>query len=137
MIKAEGLTKQYGPLTAVNEISFKVEPGEVLEITQDGKLNSQKVKHKVDPAFCVFEYVYFARPDSEIGGKSVYQVRKQMGAELAKEHPAQADLVRRPPDTGRTGSPPDDVRRPPNSVEPAARRAGRPEGVDGRTGVRR
>jgi amidophosphoribosyltransferase len=49
---------------------------------------------------CVFEYVYFARPDSHLGGRSVYDVRKALGAALAKEHPVDADVVIPVPDSG-------------------------------------
>ncbi len=81
-----------------------IEPGEILEITADGKLNSTKIKKdvtpEISPALCVFEFVYFARPDSNINGNNVYQVRKQMGSELAKEHPAEADMVIPVPDSG-------------------------------------
>ncbi|MBI3419344.1 MAG: amidophosphoribosyltransferase [Proteobacteria bacterium] len=50
--------------------------------------------------FCIFEYIYFARPDSEMHGHSVYDVRKKIGMELAKEHPARADIVVPVPDSG-------------------------------------
>ena len=49
---------------------------------------------------CVFEYVYFARPDSQLAGRSVYDVRKAFGATLAKEHPIDADVVIPVPDSG-------------------------------------
>ncbi len=52
------------------------------------------------PKFCIFEYVYFSRPDSQIEGKDVYKVRKQMGAELARENPVKADIVVPVPDSG-------------------------------------
>ncbi|PAF46861.1 amidophosphoribosyltransferase [Helicobacter sp. 12S02634-8] len=52
------------------------------------------------PKFCIFEYVYFARPDSKVFGKNVYEIRKQMGIELAKEHKIQADMVIPVPDSG-------------------------------------
>ena len=77
-----------------------IEPGEILEITEKGELKSTRFGAKIDPALCVFEFVYFARPDSNIGGHNVYQVRKQMGAELAKEHGIEADLVIPVPDSG-------------------------------------
>lgn len=77
-----------------------IEPGEILEITADGKLNSDYSLKGPTPALCVFEYVYFSRPDSTIDGRNVYQVRKRLGVELAKEHPANADLVIPVPDSG-------------------------------------
>src|SRR5205085_9779709 len=49
---------------------------------------------------CIFEYIYFSRPDSAIGGRSVYDVRKTMGAQLAREAPANADVVIPVPDSG-------------------------------------
>lgn len=82
-----------------------IKPGEVLEITGDGELNSETLEsdaaHGAErSAFCVFEYVYFARPDSVIDGRNVYMVRKRLGAELAKEHPVEADMVIPVPDSG-------------------------------------
>lgn len=77
-----------------------IEPGEILEITADGKMHSDFSLKGDRPAFCIFEYIYFARPDSIIAGKNVYDVRKRLGAELAKEHPVTADLVIPVPDSG-------------------------------------
>jgi amidophosphoribosyltransferase len=77
-----------------------IEPGEILEITADGQLNSTRFSEPRDPAFCVFEYIYFARPDSNIDNRNVYAVRTRLGAELAKEHPVEADLVIPVPDSG-------------------------------------
>lgn len=77
-----------------------IEPGEILEIQLDGTMNSYRLEQKSDPAFCVFEYVYFSRPDSVIDGRSVYEVRKELGAELAREHPVEADIVIPVPDSG-------------------------------------
>ena len=76
-----------------------VEPGELVIITDDG-LRSVKPFAKASSRFCIFEYVYFARPDSQIGGKNVYSVRKQIGHELAREQPADADVVVPVPDSG-------------------------------------
>ncbi|MCL4144908.1 UNVERIFIED_CONTAM: hypothetical protein GTU68_003238, partial [Idotea baltica] len=77
-----------------------IEPGEILEIQQDGTLVSDRLETVREPAFCVFEYVYFARPDSVIGGRSVYEARKELGVELAREHPADVDIVVPVPDSG-------------------------------------
>ena len=74
--------------------------GEILEITADGQLTSYTMPLDQPPAFCVFEYIYFSRPDSVIDGKNVYEVRKRLGAQLAKEHPVEADLVIPVPDSG-------------------------------------
>lgn len=77
-----------------------IEPGEILEITPDGKLHRDLSLQQGKSAFCVFELIYFARPDSAVDGKSVYATRKQLGVELAREHPAQADFVIPVPDSG-------------------------------------
>jgi amidophosphoribosyltransferase len=78
----------------------EVEPGEMIIINKDG-LRSLSPFPKVAPRPCIFEYVYFARPDSVMGGKSVYEVRKNIGRELAKEKPVKgADLIVPVPDSG-------------------------------------
>jgi amidophosphoribosyltransferase len=76
-----------------------VDPGEVLLIDRDG-IQSESPFPRVKPAFCIFEYVYFARPDSNIYGESVYLVRKKLGARLAEEAPADVDFVMPIPDSG-------------------------------------
>ena len=76
-----------------------VEPGEVILVDQDG-LHSEHPFPRVKPAFCIFEYVYFARPDSNIFGENVYLIRKKLGARLADESPAEGDLVMPIPDSG-------------------------------------
>ena len=76
-----------------------VEPGELVIVTDQG-LRSLYPFEKQRSRFCIFEYVYFARPDSMIEGKNVYDIRKQIGVELAKEEPADADLVVPVPDSG-------------------------------------
>jgi amidophosphoribosyltransferase len=76
-----------------------VEPGEIVFIKKDG-LQSFKPFGKTAQAFCIFEYIYFARPDSNIFGHNVYMARKRLGAQLAAEFPAQADLVMPIPDSG-------------------------------------
>ena len=63
-------------------------------------MRSVRLPVKAEPHMCVFEYVYFARPDSRIGGRSVYEVRKALGERLAKEHPADGDVVIPVPDSG-------------------------------------
>jgi len=52
------------------------------------------------PALCVFELIYFARPDSYMEGRNLYEARRKMGMELAREHPIEADFVMPVPDTG-------------------------------------
>ncbi|MEM0908807.1 MAG: amidophosphoribosyltransferase [Pseudomonadota bacterium] len=76
-----------------------VEPGELL-IISDGGLESLRPFPEVADRFCIFEYVYFSRPDSQVAGQNVYSVRKRIGAELAREAPAPADLVVPVPDSG-------------------------------------
>jgi len=76
-----------------------VENGEVLVFDDDGA-HSHKPFSAMRPRPCIFEYIYFSRPDSIIGGRSVYDVRKTCGAELAREAPAAADVVVPVPDSG-------------------------------------
>lgn len=76
-----------------------VAPGEIVRFNEEGMLSEQAVPAHT-PAACIFEYVYFARPDSVIDGQSVYQARRNMGRILAQEAPAQADLVLGVPDSG-------------------------------------
>ena len=77
-----------------------VEPGEIVIINENGLVSLQAFPEHPRRAFCIFEYVYFARPDSVIGGRSVYEVRKEMGRQLAREHRVQADLIVPVPDSG-------------------------------------
>lgn len=75
-------------------------PGEIV-IVENGQLRSDTAHcGKVKPALCVFEYIYFARPDSIIDGCSVHMARQRAGAFLALEHPVQADVVIGVPDSG-------------------------------------
>jgi amidophosphoribosyltransferase len=76
-----------------------VEHGEVVVISDTG-LESFRPFPALRPRPCLFEYVYFARPDSVVNGRSVYDVRKRMGARLAQETPAEADVVVPVPDSG-------------------------------------
>ena len=76
-----------------------VEPGEIVIIDESG-INSVKPFPATKRRFCVFEYVYFARPDSMVEGTSVYSARKRIGAELARESAVGADLVIPVPDSG-------------------------------------
>jgi amidophosphoribosyltransferase len=65
-----------------------------------GKLETHEPFPPMAPRPCIFEYIYFSRPDSIVGGRSVYDVRKRFGAELAAEAPADADVVVPVPDSG-------------------------------------
>ncbi len=76
-----------------------IEPGELVIITSDG-VESLFPFEKKSPRFCVFEYVYFARPDSYVQGENVYAVRKRIGEVLASESPVDVDMVVAVPDSG-------------------------------------
>ncbi|MEM8871593.1 MAG: amidophosphoribosyltransferase [Pseudomonadota bacterium] len=77
----------------------ELEPGEMVICREDG-IESFFPFEAVKSKFCVFEYVYFSRPDSVIGGHSVYETRRRIGVELAREAPVEADLVCPVPDSG-------------------------------------
>ncbi len=77
-----------------------VKPGEIVEISVDGFI-THHIFRKKHHAHCMFEYVYFARADSVIEGRCVYEVRRNIGRILAREHPADADVVIPVPDSGR------------------------------------
>jgi amidophosphoribosyltransferase len=77
----------------------EIEPGEMVVIDNDG-ITSYFPFQKVQPTPCVFEFVYFARPDSYIFGKNVYMVRKELGRQLARENRLDADIVIPVPDSG-------------------------------------
>ena len=77
-----------------------VEPGEIVVIDQNGLRSIQAFPEQDRRAFCIFEYVYFARPDSTINNRNVYKVRVEMGRQLPREHPIDADLVIPVPDSG-------------------------------------
>lgn len=83
------------------EFVREIEPGEMVFIRGD-KIESMFLpgSKNTPQAHCIFESIYFARPDSDIFGDSVYQVRKRLGVQLAKEHPAKADFVMSIPDSG-------------------------------------
>ncbi len=80
-----------------------IEPGEIVWIDRKG-IHSRKPFAPVSPKFCIFEYVYFSRPDSILSGKTVAEVRKRIGMELAKESPVEADVVIPVPDSGVPGA---------------------------------
>jgi amidophosphoribosyltransferase len=77
-----------------------VEPGEIVVINEKGLTTEQAFPEQERRAFCIFEYVYFARPDSRIANRSVYKARVDMGKELAREFPIEADIVVPVPDSG-------------------------------------
>ena len=77
-----------------------VAPGEIVIMDKNGLRSLQAFPEHERRAFCIFEYVYFARPDSTIANRNVYKVRVEMGRQLACEHPIDADLVIPVPDSG-------------------------------------
>lgn len=77
-----------------------VEPGEVIMIDENGLHSDKTHCNKQKAALCIYEYVYFARPDSVINGRSVHGIRLEIGRLLAKEHPVEADIVCGVPDSG-------------------------------------
>ena len=76
-----------------------IEPGEVVFISESG-IDSVRISQQSKHAFCIFENIYFARPDSNVFTKNVYLTRKRLGAQLAREHPVDCDLVMPIPDSG-------------------------------------
>lgn len=81
------------------EFIREIEAGEIVRISKDGII-SEKFKDSQEKKQCVFELVYFARPDSNVFGVDVCQARKEFGRTLAREHPADADIVSPVPDSG-------------------------------------
>ena len=80
-----------------------IEPGEVLEISDKGLKSTYPVK-STKQAFCIFEYIYFSRPDSKVFGENVDKVRRRLGRALAEEHPVEADIVIGIPDSANTAT---------------------------------
>ena len=77
----------------------EIEPGEIIIIDREG-IKSIKPFPQKKHSFCIFEFIYFARPDSNIFGKNVYLTRKRLGNRLSKESPVKADMVMPVPDSG-------------------------------------
>ncbi|WP_189679474.1 amidophosphoribosyltransferase [Seohaeicola zhoushanensis] len=82
------------------EFIREIAPGEMVVISEKTGVESHFPFRPQKPRFCIFEHVYFSRPDSIIGGRSVYETRRQIGVELAREAPVEADLVCPVPDSG-------------------------------------
>jgi amidophosphoribosyltransferase len=76
-----------------------VEPGEIVVINTKGLRSYKDRRNTTKRGLCIFEYIYFARPDSMISGRRVYSAREAMGAKLAQEHPVAADMVIGVPDS--------------------------------------
>mgnify|MGYP001323233758 CR=1 FL=1 len=81
------------------EFIRELDPGEMIVVDKDG-LHSYHPLEETKPSPCIFEYIYFARPDSTIFGREVYGVRKEYGRQLAREYPVDADVVVAIPDSG-------------------------------------
>jgi amidophosphoribosyltransferase len=81
------------------ELVREIEPGEAVLLGQGGPL-AEQVLPSSRKAMCMFEFIYFARPDSRLQGQSLYEARRNMGRELAREAPAAADIVISLPDSG-------------------------------------
>ena len=82
------------------EFVREIEAGEMVVINAEDGVVSYFPFERAKPRFCIFEHVYFSRPDSILGGRSVYDTRRRIGVELAKEAPVDADLVCPVPDSG-------------------------------------
>ena len=82
------------------EFVREIEPGEMVVISAKDGVQSHFPFRRQEPRFCIFEQVYFSRPDSILSGRSVYETRRQIGVELAREAPVAADLVCPVPDSG-------------------------------------
>ena len=82
------------------EASFirEIDPGEIVVVDQNGIRSYRPFPPR--PKHCIFELIYFARPDSAVFGRNVYAVRKELGRQLAREHPVDADIVMPVPDSG-------------------------------------
>jgi amidophosphoribosyltransferase len=82
------------------EVERELRPGELVVIDEDGCRSIQAVEPKSSGALCIFEFIYFARPDSKLRGVELHGARTRMGERLAHEAPAEADLVMAVPDSG-------------------------------------
>ncbi|GAC1416250.1 MAG: amidophosphoribosyltransferase [Candidatus Velthaea sp.] len=80
----------------------EIDAGEIVVIDRNG-IRTEHTEVVKPPALCMFEYIYFARPDSVLSGRSIYMARYQMGRALAKEHPVDADVVMAVPDSAIPG----------------------------------
>jgi amidophosphoribosyltransferase len=82
----------------------EIEPGEILILNGPEPVTCRTVPRGGPRSFCIFEYIYFSRPDSVIGGVSVDHVRRNLGRNLAREHPAEADIVISVPDSSNSAA---------------------------------
>jgi amidophosphoribosyltransferase len=86
--------------TVSGEVIRDIKPGELVEIRETGYRSVFTIEHR--KSHCMFEYVYFARPDSIVDGKEVFDVRYKIGVKLAQENPVDADVIVPVPDSGRS-----------------------------------
>ena len=86
------------------EVVREVEPGEIVILSSQGIKSLKIPSTEAHLSHCIFEHVYFARPDSKVFGESVHMVRQRLGQELAKEHPIDADFVIPVPDSGNSAA---------------------------------
>lgn len=93
---------------ALDQLGMKYErailPGEIVVIDESGLHSYLDNNRPEERALCIFEYIYFARPDSSIGGRRLYSARQAMGANLAREYPVEADIVIGVPDSATAAS---------------------------------
>lgn len=82
----------------------EIEPGEIVFIAKNSIRSIKPFGNDTPTTFCIFENIYFSRPDSSFYGRSVHSMRKRLGAELAKEHPISADVVIPVPDSGNSAA---------------------------------
>ncbi len=106
--KMDDMTVVASETVALDVIGAKyirdIKPGEIMIINDKISRSVMKKNENTKRAHCMFEYVYFARPDSILEGKSIYDVRLKIGKTLAKEHPADADIVIPVPDSAITAA---------------------------------
>lgn len=81
------------------QMEREIQPGEVVQVDASGQVGYFPAPPPRKRALCTFEYTYFARPDSVLGGQLIYRTREEMGAQLAREHPIEADIVIGVPDS--------------------------------------
>jgi amidophosphoribosyltransferase len=77
----------------------EIKPGEIVRLDENGLTAWQGVEATEKPSLCIFEYIYFARPDSILEGRSVHRVRRRLGELLSQEHPVEADMIIGVPDS--------------------------------------
>jgi len=102
--QGEGSTMIASESVVFDALGFRfvrdLKPGEIVELRPDGH-ESYRLPHPTHTAHCMFEWVYFARPDSVLDGRLVYDARVKIGEQLAREHPVEADIVVPVPESGR------------------------------------